>query len=155
MENKEKFINKVIEIAQKNVVTGRGGPFAAIIVKDNNIISLGRNQVTSKIDPTLHAEIDAIRKATKKLNTIDLSSCSLYSSCEPCPMCLSAIYWANIKKVYYAADRKVAAKYGFIDEKIYNELKTKVVSVNLVCLNVINSDLPFKVWKSKEDKIKY
>jgi len=91
MDNKEYFINKVIEIAQKNVVTGRGGPFAAIIVKDNNIISLGRNQVTSKIDPTLHAEIDAIRKATKKLNTIDLSSCSLYSSCEPCPMCLSDI----------------------------------------------------------------
>ena len=155
MNTKENFINKVIEIARKNVLTGRGGPFAAIIVKDNNIISLGRNQVTSKNDPTLHAEIDAIRKATKKLNTIDLSSCSLYSSCEPCPMCLSAIYWANIKKVYYAADRKIATKYGFIDEKIYDEFKTKIVSVNLFYVNAENCELPFKVWKTKEDKIKY
>lgn len=155
MEKQEIFINKVIKVAQKNVLSGKGGPFAALIVKDGRIVSTGYNKVTSKSDPTLHAEIDAIRKAAKKLNMIDLSVCSLYSSCEPCPMCLAALYWANIKNVYYAADRKTATKYGFIDEKIYEELKTKIVTVNLINVKVKIYDLPFEVWKNKEDKIKY
>ncbi len=155
MEKQEIFINKVIKVAQKNVLSGKGGPFAALIVKDGRIVSTGYNKVTSKSDPTLHAEIDAIRKAAKKLNMIDLSACSLYSSCEPCPMCLAALYWANIKNVYYAADRKTATKYGFIDEKIYEELKTKIVTVNLINVKVKIYDLPFEVWKNKEDKIKY
>ena len=155
MEKQEIFINKVIKVAQKNVLSGKGGPFAALIVKDGRIVSTGYNKVTSKSDPTLHAEIDAIRKAAKKLNMIDLSACSLYSSCEPCPMCLAALYWANIKNVYYAADRKTATKYGFVDEKIYEELKTKIVTVNLINVKVKIYDLPFEVWKNKEDKIKY
>lgn len=90
---KEQFINKVVKLAQENVLLGKGGPFSAIIVKNNKVISYGYNQVTSKKDPTLHAEIDAIRKASKKLKTFDLSDCEIYTSCYPCPMCFSAIFW--------------------------------------------------------------
>jgi guanine deaminase len=153
--NKENFIGKVIELAQKNVLAGKGGPFAAIIVKDNKIISYGYNQVTSKKDPTLHAEIDAIRKASKKLKTFDLSGCEIFASCYPCPMCLSAIYWANIKTVYYSAAKEVATKYGFKDGKIYNELKTKIKSVTFVELKSADFKAPFEEWKNKKDKIKY
>ena len=153
--DKEKFINKVIELAQKNVSAGKGGPFAAIIVKDNKIISYGYNQVTSKKDPTSHAEIDAIRKAAKKLKTFNLADCEIYSSCYPCPMCFSAIYWANIKKVYYSATKETATKYGFKDGKIYDELKTKIKSVKFVELKTEGCDLPFVKWKNKKDKIKY
>ena len=156
MENKkEQFINKVIELAQKNVLAGKGGPFAAIVVKENKIISYGYNEVTSKKDPTLHAEIDAIRKAAKKLKTFDLSKCEIYSSCYPCPMCLSAIYWANIKKVYYSATQSVADKYGFKDGKIYKEFKTKIKSVKFTEIKAKGSLLPFEEWKNKKDKIKY
>ena len=155
MNNKEKFINKVIELAQKNVLAGKGGPFAAVIVKDDKIISYGYNQVTSKKDPTLHAEIDAIRKAAKKLKTFDLSGCEIFSSCYPCPMCFSAIYWANIKKVYYSATKEVATKYGFKDGKIYKELENKIKSVKFVKIEAKNCNLPFKEWKNKKDKIKY
>lgn len=153
--NKEIFISKVVELAQKNVLAGKGGPFAAIIVKDDKIISYGYNQVTSKKDPTSHAEIDAIRKAAKKLKTFDLSGCEIYSSCYPCPMCFSAIYWANIKKVYYSAAKEIAAKYGFKDGKIYNELKNKIKSVKFTEMKIKDFDLPFKEWKNKKDKIKY
>ena len=155
MNNKEKFINKAVELARKNVLAGKGGPFAALIVKDDKIISYGYNQVTLKKDPTLHAEIDAIRKAAKKLKTFDLSGCEIFSSCYPCPMCFSAIYWANIKKVYYSATKEVADKHGFKDNKIYNELKTKIKSIRFMEIKVKDSDLPFKEWKNKKDKIKY
>ena len=153
--DKEQFINKVIELAQKNVLAGKGGPFAAIVVKDGKIISYGYNQVTSKKDPTLHAEIDAIRKASKKLKTFDLSGCEIFSSCYPCPMCFSAIYWANIKKVYYSATKEIATKYGFKDGKIYDELKNKIKSVKFIEVKTKDSDLPFVEWKNKKDKIKY
>ena len=155
MNNKEKIINKVVELAQKNVLSGKGGTFAAIVVKDGKIISCGYNQVTSKKDPTLHAEIDAIRKAAKKLKTFDLSGCEIFSSCYPCPMCFSAIYWANIKKVYYSATKQTATKYGFKDGKIYDELKNKIKSVKFIEINIKDSVLPFTEWKNKKDKIKY
>ena len=156
MENKkEQFIKKVIELAQKNVLAGKGGPFAAIVVKGNKIISYGYNQVTSKKDPTSHAEIDAIRKAAKKLNTFDLSGCEIYSSCYPCPMCFAAIYWANIKKVYYSATKEVATKYGFKDGKIYNELENKIKSVKFIKVETKNCNIPFVEWKNKKNKIKY
>ena len=155
MNNKEKFINKVVELAQKNVLSGKGGPFAAIVVKNDKIISSGYNQVTSKKDPTLHAEIDAIRKAAKKLKTFDLSGCEIFSSCYPCPMCFSAIYWSNIKKVYYSATKQTATKYGFKDGKIYDELKKKIKSVKFIEVNIKDSVLPFTEWKNKKDKIKY
>lgn len=156
MENKkEVFINKVIELAQKNVLSGKGGPFSAIVVKDDTIISYGYNQVTSKKDPTLHAEIDAIRKASKKLKTFDLSGCEIYTSCYPCPMCFSAIYWANIKKVYYSATKEIANKYGFRDDKIYNELKTEIKTIKFVEVKTEDCRKPFEVWKNKKDKIEY
>jgi len=155
MNNKEKIINKVITLAQKNVLSGKGGPFSAIIVKDNKIVSYGYNQVTSKNDPTLHAEIDAIRKASKKLKTFDLTGCEIYSSCYPCPMCFSAIYWANIKNVYYCATKEIANKYGFKDSKIYNELKNKIKTINFIEIKNKNCSLPFEIWDKKIDKIEY
>ena len=113
-----------IEEARKTMNEGFGGPFGAVIVdSNNNIIAVASNTVLKDNDPTAHAEINAIRKACKKLNTHDLSDCILYTSCEPCPMCLSAIIWANIKKVYYACTRKDAASIGFRDDMIYEYLK--------------------------------
>ena len=153
MKNNE-FIKKVIDISIKNVKNG-GGPFGALIVKNNKIVSYGINDVTLKNDPTAHAEINAIRKAAKKLKTFDLKDCVIYSSCEPCPMCFSAIYWANIKKVYYVATRKEAAKYGFRDEKIYKELKNKIVSIKMEKIENENKEVPFKLWNNQKNKIKY
>lgn len=153
--NHKKFIAKVIELAEKNVEKNIGGPFAAIIVKNDEIVSYGYNQVTSKNDPTLHAEIDAIRKAAKKLKSFNLQDCVIYTSCQPCPMCFSAVYWANIKKIYYAATKETASKYGFKDNKMYQELKTKITSVKMINIKQDNSLNPFKIWNKKEDKIKY
>lgn len=121
-------MNKFMQIAKENADTGilknEGGPFGAVIVdENNNIISNGNNQVLNQKDPTAHAEIVAIREACKKLNTYDLSNCILYTSCEPCPMCLSAIIWANIKKVYYGCTKHDADKIGFRDDIIYQYLK--------------------------------
>lgn len=155
MQNHKKFIDYVVALAEKNVKKGIGGPFAAAIVKNGRIISCGYNGVTSKNDPTLHAEIDAIRKAAKKLETFDLRGCVIYASCQPCPMCFSAVYWANIKKIYYAASKENAAEYGFRDEKIYKELKTKITSVKMINIKDKNYLNPFKAWNLKEDKIKY
>ena len=150
-----KFIEKVIDIAIQNVKKNLGGPFGAVIVKDNKIVSYGVNSVTTKNDPTAHAEINAIRKAAKKLKTFDLKDCVIYSSCEPCPMCFSAIYWANIKKIYYAATRKEASKYGFKDKKMYEELKNKIVSIKMKQLENKDKELPFKLWNNQKNKIKY
>jgi len=155
MDNKNKFINKVINLAVVNVKEKNGGPFAALIVKDNTIISYGYNKVTAKCDPTLHAEIDAIRKAAKKLKTFDLAGSEIYCSCQPCPMCLAAIYWANIKTVYYAGSKKIAEKYKFQDNKIYKELKTKIKSVHLIPVKTDNAEQAFIAWDNKKDKILY
>lgn len=153
--NKSKFIDKVIYLAQKNVLSGKGGPFAALIVKDNQIISYGYNRVTSKKDPTFHAEIDAIRKASKKLKTFDLAGYEIYTSCYPCPMCFSAIYWANIKEIYYCATKDMATKYGFRDGKIYDELRNKIKTINLIEIKKQDCSLPFETWNKKKDKIEY
>lgn len=155
MDNKNKFINKVINLAVVNVTKKNGGPFAALIVKNNKIISYGYNRVTAKHDPTLHAEIDAIRKASKKLKTFDLAGSEIYCSCQPCPMCLAAIYWANIKTVYYAGSKEIAEKYNFQDNKIYNELKTKIKSVRLIPVKTDDAEQAFIVWNNKKDKILY
>lgn len=154
-DSENKFMNKVICLAQKNVLSGRGGPFAALIVKDNRIIGYGYNRVTSTNDPTLHAEIDVIRKVSKKLKTFDLTGCEIYTSCYPCPMCYSAIYWANIKKVYYCATKEIANEYGFRDSKIYDELKNKIKTIELVEVKNENCSLPFEEWNTKKDKIEY
>ena len=118
------FMEKAKQNADNGIANGDGGPFGAVIIdKEGNIISNGNNQVLKQKDPTAHAEIVAIREACKKLNTYDLSECILYTSCEPCPMCLSAIIWANIKNVYYACTKEDAAEVGFRDDMIYEYLK--------------------------------
>lgn len=134
-----KFMKKAKELADEGVKNNEGGPFGAVIVdKDGNIISTGNNKVLKNNDPTAHAEITAIREACKKLNTYDLSDYTLYSSCEPCPMCLSAIIWANIKKVYYACTRTDAGEIGFRDDIIYDYLKGK--NKELIKLEEIDRD---------------
>ncbi len=153
--NNDRFIQKVIELAQRNVEKYSGGPFAAVIVKKDKIISYGYNRVTSKNDPTEHAEINAIRKAAKKLKTFNLKGCVIYSSSQPCPMCFSAIYWANIKNIYYAAQKETVSKYGFKDNKIYKELQTNNMSVKMRHIKSPDVLVPFKAWRRKKDKIKY
>lgn len=153
---KDKFIQRAIELSIENVAKG-GGPFGAVIVKNGEIISEGTNRVTRKNDPTAHAEVTAIRKAAKKLNTFDLKGCEIYTSCEPCPMCLSAIYWANIGKIYFANTRKDAAKIGFKDDFIYHELNAPLAKRKIPISQSHHEDakLAFKIWQSLESKVSY
>lgn len=155
MENNA-FMLKAIELSKKNIDKG-GGPFGAVIVKDGKIISTGTNRVTAKNDPTAHAEVNAIRKAARKLGTFDLAGCDIYTSCEPCPMCLGAIYWAHIDKIFYGNTKKDAADIGFDDSFIYDELKLdyadrKVKIVQLLPEKAIEA---FEKWNNKSDKIEY
>ncbi|HOW21948.1 MAG TPA: nucleoside deaminase, partial [Tenuifilaceae bacterium] len=122
LENDEKFMDEAIELAIKGVMSDEGGPFGAIVVKDGRIVGKGNNHVTSTNDPTAHAEVMAIRDACRTLNTFQLNGCVLYTSCEPCPMCLGAIYWARLDKVFYSANRHIASYHGFDDSFIYNEV---------------------------------
>ena len=156
MEEKNKFMLKAIELSIKSAET-IGGPFGCVIVKDNKIISEGSNKVTSTNDPTAHGEIVAIRDACLKLNTFNLSGCELYSTCEPCPMCLSAIYWSHIDKIFYGNTRIDAAKIGFDDNYIYHELK-KELSKRTIPMEQIyqkEANKAFDAWELKIDKIEY
>jgi guanine deaminase len=150
------FLSRAIDLANQNVGSG-GGPFGALIVNDGKIISEGVNRVIEKNDPTAHAEVQAIRKACELLGTFDLSGCEIYSSCEPCPMCFSAIYWAHIGKVYYAANHIDADRAGFNDAFIYNEIKKepRYRSVAFIELENLSKITPFEAWLEKEDKEKY
>ncbi len=156
MDNKEKFMLKAIELSKKSIAEG-GGPFGCVIVKENNIIAEGYNQVTKNNDPTAHAEIVTIRKACYKLDTFDLSGVEIFTSCEPCPMCLSAIYWSRINKVYYGNSRKDAALIDFDDEHIYNELKLDIKKRKIKMSQINNNDAikVFELWQKTEDKTKY
>lgn len=151
------FIEIAIDLANENAINGNGGPFGALIVKDGKIVGKGSNRVTSSNDPTAHAEVNAIRDACENLNTYQLDDCIIYTSCEPCPMCLGAIYWARPKAVYYAADQHDAAKAGFDDSFIYKEinLDPQKRSIPSLRLNVENSFKPFQSWIDKENKIEY
>jgi guanine deaminase len=152
-----KFMQAAYEEALKNISGGEGGPFGAVIERNGEIIAAAHNQVLATNDPTMHAEIAAIRIATRKLNRFNLSDCTLYSTCEPCPMCLAAIIWAGIPKVYYGANRKDAESIGFADNYIYEYIKgtatEKKVSVRSLhrreCLQL------FEQWMKKEDKVMY
>lgn len=146
-----------IDTALDNIKNNEGGPFGAVIVKDGVLIAKSPNTVTTSNDPTAHAEINAIRLACKELNTFDLSGCEIYSSCEPCPMCLSAIYWARISKVYYAADRFDAQKAGFDDSFIYNEISLSEKERSIYMENAMHKEgqLPFELWQETENKTKY
>ena len=156
MEEKNKFMLKAIELSIKSAET-IGGPFGCVIVKDNKIISEGSNKVTSTNDPTAHGEIVAIRDACLKLNTFNLSGCELYSSCEPCPMCLSAIYWSHIDKIFYANTRNDAKNIDFDDSFIYSEINKKIEDRNIQMIQMLRDEAlkAFKIWDNKVDKIKY
>ena len=150
------FMNRAIELSINNI-KNNGGPFGCVIVHNDKIIAEGVNRVTSNNDPTAHAEIVAIREACKKLNTFNLQGTQLYTSCEPCPMCLSAMYWAHIDKIFYGNSRNDAAKINFDDKFIYDEFKVKM-SHRKIPLVQISSDYAikaFKLWEEEENKIRY
>ncbi len=151
------FMGEAIKLAIQGVKNNDGGPFGCVIVKNGKIIGKGNNKVTSTNDPSAHAEITAIREACKNLDTFQLDGCTLYTSCEPCPMCLGAIYWARPDKVFYASDKKDAAKIGFDDEFIYNELEIDL-SERKIPFKQISRDASlkaFKIWDEKDDKMEY
>lgn len=155
-KGKKEFMIDAIELSIKNVKTG-GGPFGAVIVKDGKIIARGANSVTKSNDPTAHAEVNAIRKAAEALGTFDLSGCEIYTSCEPCPMCLGAIYWARLDKIYYANTKNDAKNIGFDDSFIYEELEKplnerKVKAIQMEREKALQA---FKMWQESEDKIEY
>ena len=153
----DKFMKKAVEEAFKGMRKNEGGPFGAVIVKDGKVIAKGHNMVLKTNDPTAHAEILAIRKASKKLKRFDLSDCEIYSSCEPCPMCFSAIHWAKIKKLYYGCTKEDAAGIGFDDKFIYDVIKGTVKKVQVEMLQVDREECLklFKEWASKADKVNY
>jgi guanine deaminase len=152
-----KFMRAAIQLSRQKMLQNQGGPFGAIIVRRNTIIARGWNRVTSANDPTAHAEISAIREACKKLKTFQLDDCELYASCEPCPMCLAAIYWAKLKKIYFANTRKDAAKIQFDDDLIYREVSQPVARRKIPMKQLLRKDAlkVFAEWKNKTDKICY
>ncbi len=156
MEDKKKFMAKAIELSINSANT-IGGPFGSVIVKDNKIIAEGSNKVTFSNDPTAHGEVVAIREACKKLNTFDLSGCEIYTSCEPCPMCLSAIYWSRLDKIYYANTREDAKNIDFDDSFIYLEIPKKIGDRKIKMTQMLRDDAlkAFEIWDKKVDKIKY
>jgi len=153
---KNKFMQRAIELSIESI-NSDGGPFGSVVAKDNEIISEGMNRVTVNNDPTAHGEITAIRQACKKLNTFDLSGYELYSNCEPCPMCLSAIYWSHIDKVYYANTRDDAHKIDFLDPIIYKELQKTNEEKKIQMVQMMRKEglKAFEIWDKKVDKIKY
>lgn len=155
MKDKELML-RAIELSEESVRNG-GGPFGAVIARDGKIIAEGSNCVTLHHDPTAHAEVTAIRKAADKLKTFDLSGCVIYTSCEPCPMCLGAIYWAHLDKIFYANDRKDAAAIGFDDDFIYKELELTPDHRNKPSEIIMRDEAKkaFRMWSEKSDKTEY
>jgi len=156
MNKKNTFMMRAIELSIESA-NSNGGPFGCVIVKNNKIIAEGSNKVTANNDPTAHGEIVAIRDACQKLNTFKLSGCDLYSSCEPCPMCLSAIYWSRIENIFFANTRIDAKSIDFDDSFIYSEIN-KDLENRKIKMHQMHRDEAleaFKIWKNKEDKIKY
>ena len=153
----ETFLQQAIQLAADNVDSGEGGPYGAVIVKDNRVIAASANKVTSAIDPTAHAEIVTIRAACKHLNDFRLTGCVLYTSCEPCPMCLGAIYWARLDTVYYACNRFDAAAANFDDSFVYDEINLlpQHRRIPMLHINLPNAREPFDIWNQKMDKIPY
>ncbi len=156
MYSKEELMRKAIFLSIENVANG-GGPFGAVIAKDGEIISTGVNRVTPNCDPTAHAEVMAIRNACEKLGTFDLSGYEIYTSCEPCPMCLGAVYWARLDKMYYGNTKVDAKNIGFDDSFIYDELELKPADRRLKSQQLLSHEAieAFKRWEVKEDKTEY
>lgn len=151
------FLQQAVALAADNVETGVGGPYGAVIVKDNQVIAASGNKVTQNVDPTAHAEIMAIRLACAKLNSFQLTDCILYTSCEPCPMCLGAIYWARLATVYFACSRHDAAEAKFDDSFIYDQIAISPAerSIAMHHVKIPNDVRPFEVWLEKVDKVPY
>ncbi len=151
------FMKKAIALATEHMKAGDGGPFGAVIVRDGEIVAEGWNKVSSSNDPTAHAEIDCIRKACAVLNTFDLSGCELIVNCEPCPMCLSAAYWAKIERITFAADRNDAAAAGFNDAFVYEELQKEVRDRTMPMQQLLRDEAlqTFEIWSTLEEKIRY
>lgn len=151
------FMKRAIELSKMALQTGKGGPFGCVIVKDGKIVGEGHNQVTSTNDPTAHAEVVAIRNACKNLNSFQLEGCEVYTSCEPCPMCLGAIYWARPSKVYFANTREDAKQIGFDDSFIYDEIPLSIShrKIPMLSMNRNQALLVFEEWKNKSDKTEY
>ena len=147
---------KAIELARENMVSG-GGPFGAVIVRDGEVIATGANRVTANHDPTAHAEVVAIRRACASLKVFHLEGCEIYSSCEPCPMCLAAIYWAKLDRVYYCATRQDAEQAGFADDHIYREIPLQPTERSIGMRQVLRDEAlaVFDAWRAKDDKVPY
>ncbi|NUN05101.1 MAG: nucleoside deaminase [Bdellovibrio sp.] len=154
---KKEFMLKAIELSRKNMQAGAGGPFGAVIVKDGRVIGEGWNKVTSSNDPTAHAEVVAIRNACENAKNFSLDGAEIYTSCEPCPMCLAAIYWARISKIYYGNTRKDAASIDFDDDFLYQEIPKDMAQRKIAMVQCAHDEAldVFKEWQSKTDKIQY
>lgn len=156
MDYNKKFMRKAIALSIENIKNG-GGPFGAVIVKDGKIISTGVNRVTTNNDPTAHAEVTAIRKASKKLGTYDLAGCQIYTSCEPCPMCLGAVYWAHLDKMYFGNTKTDAKNIGFDDSFIYDEIELRPGERRIKTIQLLPEEAikAFEKWTNTEDKVRY
>ena len=157
MTREERFMQQAILLSQQGMLNNEGGPFGCVIVKGDKIVGQGNNKVICNNDPTAHAEITAIRDACKNLGTFQLSDCEIYTSCEPCPMCLGAIYWARPKIIYYANNREDAAAIGFDDNMIYDEMKAEIPlrKIPIVSLSRQEALKIFNQWHQKMDKKAY
>lgn len=157
VEGHAEFMRQAIGLAVENVTSGRGGPFGAVIVKEGKVIATGANQVTATNDPTAHAEVTAIRNACKELQSFALEGCELYSSCEPCPMCLAAIYWARCRAIYYGCKAEDAAKAGFDDAFLYGEMKKPLGARTVPEVNLLPDEAwqAFAKWMESPSKVEY
>jgi len=154
---KTQFMREAIRLSLQKMRGNQGGPFGAVVVRRGKIVGRGWNCVTSGNDPTAHAEVIAIRKACRRLKTFQLDDCELYASCEPCPMCLAAGYWARLRKIYYANTRRDAAKIGFDDETLYREMARPISRRKIFMKQMLRNEAleVFAEWKNKADKIQY
>lgn len=157
MTSQQTLIIRAIELAEENVRASRGGPFGAVVAQDGEILGEGVNEVTARNDPTAHAEIEAIRAACRRLGSFTLAGCEIYASCEPCPMCLAAIYWARLDRIYYANTRADAARIGFDDASFYDELTRSPAHRRVPAerLSVPRALRAFDQWTAKEDRVPY
>lgn len=152
----ERFMQMAIELSKESVATG-GGPFGAVIVRDGEVIATGTNRVTVTCDPTAHAEVSAIRAACSKIGDFRLTGCTVYSSCEPCPMCLSALYWAGVERIFYGNTKEDAKAIDFDDSFIYDQIALPYTERSIPCINLMREAAleGFRMWSEKEDKIEY
>ena len=155
-EKDKEMMREAIRLANESVKNG-GGPFGAVVVKDGEIVAGSANSVTVDNDPTAHAEVNAIRKACRKLGTFDLTGCTIYPSCEPCPMCLGAIYWAHIERIYYGNNRKDAREIDFADDFIYDEMDKPLENRSVPIIPMLRDEAleTFRLWSEKTDKVEY